>query len=96
MTNWNAGAQRIKGDAPDEVIGQHFSIFYTPKGPAAAEGLATALREGTTAGRGLAAPQAGTIAFGGDRSVYEEGVLAGFAKMTRHITEWEMARNRRC
>jgi PAS domain S-box-containing protein len=29
VSNWNAGAQRIKGYGPDEIIGQHFSIFYT-------------------------------------------------------------------
>ena len=31
MTNWNAGAQRIKGYSPDEIIGEHFSRFYTPE-----------------------------------------------------------------
>src|SRR4029079_932736 len=29
VTSWNLGAQRIKGYAPDEIIGQHFSRFYT-------------------------------------------------------------------
>jgi PAS domain-containing protein len=38
VTNWNAGAQRIKGYAPDEIVGQHFSIFIPrtsrlPAGP---------------------------------------------------------------
>ncbi len=27
VTNWNLGAQRIKGYAPDEIIGRHFSQF---------------------------------------------------------------------
>ncbi|HEY1504122.1 MAG TPA: PAS domain S-box protein [Stellaceae bacterium] len=31
VANWNAGAERIKGYAGDEIIGQHFSIFYTPE-----------------------------------------------------------------
>ncbi len=31
ITNWNAGAERIKGYRADEIIGQHFSVFYTPK-----------------------------------------------------------------
>src|SRR5262252_3673401 len=31
VTNWNAGAERIKGYSADEIIGQHFSVFYGPK-----------------------------------------------------------------
>ena len=31
VTNWNAGAERIKGYSPDEIIGEHFSRFYTPE-----------------------------------------------------------------
>ena len=29
VTSWNPGAQRFKGYAADEIIGQHFSRFYT-------------------------------------------------------------------
>ncbi len=29
VSTWNAGAQRFKGYRPDEIIGQHFSVFYT-------------------------------------------------------------------
>ncbi|HSY24703.1 MAG TPA: response regulator [Polyangiaceae bacterium] len=31
VATWNAGARRAKGYEPHEVIGQHFSIFYTPE-----------------------------------------------------------------
>ena len=31
VTSWNAGAQRFKGYQADEIIGQHFSRFYTPE-----------------------------------------------------------------
>ena len=31
VTSWNAGARRFKGYEPDEIIGQHFSRFYTRK-----------------------------------------------------------------
>ena len=31
ITNWNAGAARIKGYAAHEVIGRHFGMFYTPE-----------------------------------------------------------------
>jgi PAS domain S-box-containing protein len=49
VTNWNAGAERIKGYAPEEIIGQHFSRFYGEEDRAKGEpakGLATALSEG--------------------------------------------------
>ena len=29
ITSWNIGGQRIKGYSPEEIIGQHFSCFYT-------------------------------------------------------------------
>ena len=35
MTSWNAGAQRFKGYSADEIIGEHFSRFYTPEEKAA-------------------------------------------------------------
>ena len=78
VTNWNAGAQRIKGYAPDEIIGQHFCIFYTPEERAAgrpAEALATALREGKYRGRRLARPQGrhALLRVGGDRSALRGG-----------------------
>ena len=33
VTNWNRGAQRIKGYRTEEIVGQHFSCFYTRGGP---------------------------------------------------------------
>src|SRR6266853_283627 len=35
VTNWNAGGLRIKGYSPEEIIGQHFSRFYSPADQAA-------------------------------------------------------------
>ena len=32
VVSWNAGAQRIKGYRADEVVGRHFSLFFTPAG----------------------------------------------------------------
>ena len=49
VASWNAGAQRIKGYAPEEIIGRHFSNFYTEADRAAGlprTGLETAAREG--------------------------------------------------
>ena len=49
VSNWNAGAELIKGYSADEIVGQHFSRFYTEEDRAAGEpehALATALNEG--------------------------------------------------
>lgn len=49
ITNWNSGAERIKGYTPEEVIGKHYSLFFTETDREKGEperGLATALREG--------------------------------------------------
>ncbi len=40
ISTWNAGAERIKGYAADEIIGRHFSVFYTRESLQAA-GLST-------------------------------------------------------
>src|ERR1700730_13255169 len=49
VSNWNLGAQRIKGYLPHEIVGAHFSRFYTDQDQAASEpqkALAKATREG--------------------------------------------------
>src|SRR5579871_877541 len=55
VTSWNPGAQRIKGYTPEEIIGQHFSKFYTPEDIAAgkpARELETAAAVGRTEDEG--------------------------------------------
>ena len=49
VSSWNAGAQRFKGYTADEIIGQHFSRFYTEEDQQAGvpqQALATAVAEG--------------------------------------------------
>src|SRR6201996_8792500 len=49
VMTWNIGAERIKGYRADEIIGRHFSCFYTPEDIAAKKpenGLATAVAQG--------------------------------------------------
>ncbi|MGC1294463.1 MAG: PAS domain-containing protein, partial [Alloacidobacterium sp.] len=56
VASWNAGAQRIKGYQPEEIIGQHFSRFYTEEdrqNGAPERALATAMREGRFEKEGL-------------------------------------------
>ena len=60
VATWNSGAERIKGYAPDEIIGRHFSIFYTEEDRVEgvpARALATAASKGRFRGRGMARSQ---------------------------------------
>jgi PAS domain S-box-containing protein len=93
VTNWNAGAQRIKGYRPDEIIGRHFSQFYTEADRAAGlpqRGLATALKEGRVEHEGLRVRKDGTQFWAHvviDAIHDDSGKVIGFAKITRDITE---------
>ena len=93
ITNWNAGAERIKGYRPDEIIGQHFSRFYTKEDRAAglpARVLETAEREGRYEAEGWRMRKDGSRFWASvtlDAIRDESGELVGFAKITRDITE---------
>jgi PAS domain S-box-containing protein len=93
ISNWNAGAQRIKGYAAAEVIGSHFSRFYIPEDVARGLpmlALATALREGRFESEGWRVRKDGSrfwahVVIDPIRS--QMGDLVGFAKVTRDISE---------
>jgi PAS domain S-box-containing protein len=93
VSNWNSGAQRLKGYRADEVVGQHFSRFYTDEDRAAgrpARVLDTARREGHFEGEGWRVRKDGTrfwatVTVNAIRDA--RGELIGFAKVTRDITE---------
>lgn len=93
VSNWNPGAQRIKGYTPDEVIGQHFSMFYTPEDREAGEPqrtLSIAKREGRFENKGWRQRKDGTRFLAHvvvDPIWGDTGTLLGFAKITRDITE---------
>lgn len=97
LTNWNPGAQRIKGYRPEEVIGQHFSLFYTPEDREAGEPqrtLDSAVREGRFEHKGWRVRKDGTRFMAHvvvDPIWGETGTLLGFAKITRDITEATLA-----
>jgi PAS domain S-box-containing protein len=97
VTNWNAGAARIKGYRADEIVGQHFSRFYTPEDRRAglpSRGLATAAREGRFEAEGWRVRKDGTRFWAAiviDAIRGPEGELIGFAKITRDITERRQA-----
>jgi PAS domain S-box-containing protein len=93
VTNWNSGAQRIKGYGPDEIIGRHFSMFYTQGDREAGEperALETAAREGRFEKEGIRVRKDGSSFWANvviDAIHDDNGKLIGFAKITRDITE---------
>jgi PAS domain S-box-containing protein len=96
VVSWNPGAERIKGYSAEEIIGQHFSCFYTPEDRAA--GIpAEALNKAATTGR--FATEAWRVRKDGSRfwaavvidPIREDGQLIGFAKVTRDMTEQRAA-----
>ena len=93
VSSWNVGAQRIKQYAPDEIIGEHFSKFYTEKDRHNGEprnALETAAREGRFEKEGVRVRKDGTEFWAHviiDPIRDEHGVITGFAKVTRDITE---------
>src|SRR3954452_14371430 len=93
VANWNAGAERIKGYAAEEIVGRHFSVFYLPEQRAAgapAKALATATREGRFEAEDWRIRKDGTRFFASvviDAIRGDDGEILGFAKITRDITE---------
>jgi PAS domain S-box-containing protein len=92
VTSWNIGGQRIKGYSPDEIIGQHFSCFYTDVDRTNGKPL-RALRIAREQGRyeedGWRVRKDGTFFWASVviDPIHEDGKLVGFAKITRDITE---------
>jgi PAS domain S-box-containing protein len=93
VTSWNAGAARFKGYAAEEIIGQHFSRFYTPEDQAAglpAHALQTALTEGKFESEGWRVRKDSTRFWTSvviDPIFDTNGQHVGFAKITRDVTE---------
>ena len=93
VTNWNAGAERIKGYAPEEIIGEHFSRFYTPEDFEAGvpkRALETAREAGRYEAEGWRVRKDGTRFWASvvlDAIKDDDGKLIGFAKITRDMTE---------
>ncbi|MFT0168353.1 PAS domain S-box protein [Paraburkholderia mimosarum] len=93
VASWNAGAQRIKGYSPDEIVGQHFRVFYTHDDIAAGKPerlLEAAALHGRVADEGWRLRKDGTrfwasVVITAVRD--DDDVLVGFAKITRDMTE---------
>ena len=97
VVSWNQGAQHIKGYLPDEIIGEHFSKFYTEKDRrdgAPKRTLETALREGRFEKEGARVRKDGTEFIAHvivDPVRDSTGKLIGFAKVTRDVTDRKIA-----
>lgn len=93
VISWNAGAERIKGYKPDEIIGEHFSRFYLPEevgAGAPAEALSIARATGHFEKEGWRLRSDGTRFWAHvviDPITADDGEIIGFAKITRDITE---------
>ena len=99
VASWNPGAERFKGYRAEEIIGQHYSRFFTPEDIDAdlpGRALRNAERDGRFEAEGWRLRKDGTRFWvhavidpirGGD------GTLIGFAKVTRDITEKKLAQD---
>jgi PAS domain S-box-containing protein len=100
IVNWNPGAQRIKGYIPHEIIGQHFSRFYTEQdrgNGVPQKALENARRVGKYEAEGWRVRKDGTqfwasVVINAIRD--PQGQVIGFAKVTRDLTERRAAEER--
>jgi PAS domain S-box-containing protein len=97
IVTWNAGAQRLKGYTADEIIGNHFSIFYDKESIAKKKPqreLETAMTEGRVEDEGWRLRKDGTRFWANvviTAMHDEKGTLKGFVKITRDMTERKRA-----
>ena len=97
IRTWNTGAERLKGYRADEIIGKHFSIFYSAADLETGKpqrGLQTALREGRFEDEGYRLRKDGTTFWANVviTALYDDdGKHIGFAKVTRDLTERNLA-----
>ncbi|HZV24906.1 MAG TPA: PAS domain-containing protein, partial [Acidothermaceae bacterium] len=93
VATWNSGAHRIKGYSADEIIGRHFSVFYTDEEIGAGKPqreLDQAKAEGRARDEGWRVRKDGSRFWANVviTAVYDKnGRLEGFAKVTRDETE---------
>lgn len=97
ITSWNSGAERIKRYKPDEIIGEHFSKFYTPEDLASGKPerlLGIAVREGRAEDEGWRVRKNGEKFWARVTltAIHDEtGELIGFGKVTRDLTDRKVA-----
>ncbi|CAN9387441.1 unnamed protein product [Alternaria alternata] len=98
VATWNAGAQGFKGYTPSEIIGRHFSTFYSQEdrdNDKPSRELRDALRDGRCEDEGWRLRKDGSKFWANVviTPVYKDNVLLGFSKITRDLTERRKAEN---
>jgi PAS domain S-box-containing protein len=99
IITWNSGAERIKGYTRDEIIGQHFSRFYTDfdrKSELPTKALRQAAADGKFEGEGWRVRKDGSQFWASVviSPIHDgSGTLMGFAKVTRDVTERRQAQD---
>ncbi|HEY2396802.1 MAG TPA: response regulator [Rudaea sp.] len=97
ITNWNTGAERIKGYTASEVVGSHYRRFFTDADRAAQmpeKAMEIAARVGKFEAEGQRVRKDGTMFWASvllDAIHDEQGQLIGYAKITRDVTERRQA-----
>jgi PAS domain S-box-containing protein len=97
VLSWNAGAERIKGYRPEEILGEHFARFFPPEEVAAgkpAELLRAAASQGQHEDEGWRLRKDGSRFWANAVLTAirdEHGALTGFAKVVRDLTERRLA-----
>ena len=93
VMTWSRGAERLKGYRENEIVGQHFSILYTPEDVAAGKPereLAEARAHGRTEDEGWRVRKDGSRFWANvvvSALRRDDGETYGFAKITRDLTE---------
>jgi PAS domain S-box-containing protein len=93
ITSWNPGARRLKGYEAQEIIGKHFSVFYTAPDLAADKPgmeLRVAAETGRFEDEGWRVRKDGSLFWANvviTRLLGDDGKLIGFGKITRDLTE---------
>lgn len=97
IISWNAGAENVKGYRAEEILGQHFSCFYTARdrenGKPEQE-LKQAISVGRLEGLGERLRKNGSVFWANFvlAPLHDEsGKLRGFSKVVRDVTEWKRA-----
>jgi PAS domain S-box-containing protein len=100
IENWNRGAEKIKGYRADEIVGKHFSIFYSPedqKKNLPKKLLEKASHDGKAAFEGWRVRKDGTSFWGSTviTALHDSNnKIIGFSKVTRDLTERKIAEDK--